>query len=46
MEGIAEEGGESQPLLGQNGEASGSGSAAAPEEKKDKEGDGDKMDTA
>ena len=46
LDGISEEGGESQPLLGQNGEASGSGSAAAPEEKKDKEGDGDKMDMA
>ena len=46
LEGIPEEGGESQPLLDQNGEASGSGSAPAPGEKKGKEDDGDKMDTA
>lgn len=46
LEGIPEEGAESQPLLDQNGEASGSGSAPAPEEKKDKDEDGDKMDTA
>ena len=47
LEGIPEEGGESQPLLDQNGEASGSGSgsAPAPEVKKEKEDD-DKMDTA
>lgn len=37
------EGGESQPLLDQNGEASGSGST---EEKKDDKKDDDKMDTA
>ena len=54
LEGIPEEGGESQPLLNENGEASGSGleptaSIVAPDEEKekDKEGeDGDKMDTA
>lgn len=46
LEGIPEEGGESQPLLNQNGEASGSGDVPAEEkteEKKDE--DGDKMDT-
>lgn len=42
MEGIPEEGGESQPLLDGNGEASGSGSK---DDKKDGEGDS-KMDTA
>ena len=46
LEGIPEEGGESQPLLDQNGEASGSGSAPPPEEKKGKVDEGDKMDTA
>ncbi|KAL9113030.1 MAG: hypothetical protein Q9187_007679 [Circinaria calcarea] len=46
LEGIPEESAESQPLLDQNGEASGSGSAPAPEEKKDMDEDGDKMDTA
>jgi len=47
MEGIPEEGGESQPLLGADGEASGSGSGSK-EEKKDGEGEGegDHMDTA
>ena len=45
LEGIPEEGGESQPLLDQNGEASGSGSAPAAEEKKDKDDNPDKMDT-
>ena len=44
LEGIPEEGGESQPLLDQNGEASGSGNAAATEEK-DKDKNPDKMDT-
>ena len=46
LEGIPEEATESQPLLDQNGEASGSGIAPASEEKKDKDEDGDKMDTA
>ena len=44
MEGIPEEGAESQPLLDQNGEASGSGGEGLLDDKKD-EG-GDKMDTA
>ena len=48
LEGIPEEGGESQPLLDPNGEASSSGSGTAPatEEPKEKEDDADKMDTA
>lgn len=47
LEGIPEEGGESQPLLNQNGEASGS-TAEKPEEGKDdkKDDEADKMDTA
>jgi 26S proteasome regulatory subunit N10 len=44
MEGIPEEGGESQPLLDDKGEASGSGSGSK-NDKKDEDGD-DKMDTA
>ncbi|KAK2748436.1 hypothetical protein FQN55_004374 [Onygenales sp. PD_40] len=44
LEGIAEEGGESQPLLDKSGEPSGSGSNDKKD--KDKEDDGDKMDTA
>ena len=52
MEGIPEEATESQPLLDQSGEPSGSGEASKAEgdkpkeEKKDGEGDNDKMDTA
>ena len=51
LEGIPEEGGESQPLLNEAGEASGSGevSRGEAEEKKqtkDGEGDNDKMDLA
>ncbi|MCJ1397359.1 hypothetical protein MMC11_000552 [Xylographa trunciseda] len=46
LEGIPEEGGESQPLLEPSGEGSGSGSAPAADDRKDKEDDGDKMDTA
>ena len=46
LEGIPEEAGESQPLLSQGEEASGSGTAPQPEEKKDKDDEGDKMDTA
>ena len=54
LEGIPEEGGENQPLLNKDGEASGSGEASKPDEAKmdgdakkdDGEGDGDKMDTA
>ena len=51
LEGIPEEGGETQPLLAENGEASGSGDAPKPDDEKDKngrkdDGDGDKMDTA
>ena len=46
LEGIPEETGESQPLLDQNGQASGSGSAPPAEEKKDKDDDADKMDIA
>ena len=46
LEGIPEENVESQPLLSQNGEASGSGNAPAPEAKTDKGDDGDHMDTA
>ncbi|MCJ1474316.1 hypothetical protein MMC13_002974 [Lambiella insularis] len=47
LEGIPEEGGESQPLLNANGEASGSGPVQAIEEtKKEKDDDADKMDTA
>ena len=44
LEGIPEEGGESQPLLDKNGEASGSGGGES-SQKKDQD-DGDKMDTA
>ncbi|KAM5465327.1 proteasome regulatory particle base subunit rpn10 [Microsporum audouinii] len=43
MEKIAEEGGETQPLLNENGEASGSGSGKKDGKKKE---DGDKMDTS
>ena len=47
LAGIPEEASESQPLLDQNGEASGSGSGStAQEEKKGPEDDPDKMDTA
>lgn len=51
LEGIPEEGGESQPLLNNEGEASGSGNvsrAEAGEKKQGKDGDGDndKMDIA
>ncbi|KAI9876575.1 MAG: hypothetical protein M1830_006189 [Pleopsidium flavum] len=48
LEGIPEEGGEaSQPLLNQNGEASGGAPAEESEKKeKEKEKEGDKMDTA
>ena len=46
LEGILEESAESQHLLGQNGEASGTGDAPPSEEKKDKEDDADQMDTA
>lgn len=49
LEGIPEEGGETKPLLGGDGEASGSVDAPVSrpeeEEKKDKEEGGDKMDT-
>ena len=46
LEGIPEEGTETQPLLNQTGEGSGSGGQSSSEEKKDGEEDGDKMDTA
>lgn len=47
LEGIAEEGGESQPLLDQGGEPSGNGEGGALRDaKKDKQDNGDKMDTA
>lgn len=51
LEGIPEEGGESQPLLNEAGEASGSGEAPRPEaeekkQTKDGDADDDKMDTA
>jgi len=46
LEGIPEEGGESQPLLDQSGEPSGSGAAAEEEEETKDTEDGDKMDTA
>ena len=55
LEGIPEEGGETQPLLNKEGEASGSGESSKldeakkadeDEEKEDGAGDGDKMDTA
>ena len=46
LEGITEEGGESQPLLNPSGDASGSGSAQPTEDNNDKEDDVDKMDTA
>lgn len=47
LEGIPEEGGESQPLLNQSGEPSGSGGGSNDKDKgKDNEDDGDKMDTA
>ena len=45
LEGIPEEGGETQPLLDQSGEASGSRGAPGSGEKKDGEDDADKMDT-
>lgn len=49
LEGIPEEGGENQPLLNKDGEASGSGETSKPDDGKDKKGDGegggDKMDT-
>lgn len=44
MEGIPEEGGENQPLLDKNGEASGSGGADPSDGKRDE--DKDRMDTA
>lgn len=52
LEGIPEEGGETQSLLNERGEASGSGDAPKLDEEKDKKGKGeddrddDKMDTA
>lgn len=46
LEGIPEEGGESQPLLDVSGKASGSGGVQPTEEKKEKDNDEDKMDTA
>lgn len=52
LEGIPEEAGETQPLLNEKGEASGSGDASKPDEEKDEKGKGefdrddDKMDTA
>lgn len=47
LEGIPEEGGESQPLLNQSGEPSGSGGGSNDKDKgKDNGDDGDKMDTA
>ncbi|PGG96322.1 26S proteasome regulatory subunit N10 [Blastomyces parvus] len=46
LEGIAEEGGETQPLLDKDGEPSGSGSNERKKDDKDKGADGDKMDTA
>lgn len=48
LEGIPEEGGETQPLLNEHGEASGSGGgeAAKKESSEKKDGDEDKMDTA
>lgn len=50
LDGIPEEGGESQPLLNKDGEASGSGDTSRPEEEEKKptkgsDGDDDKMDT-
>ena len=47
LEGISEEVGESQPLLDQSGEPSGSGEGGAlSDTEKNKRDDGDKMDTA
>ena len=47
LEGIAEEGGESQPLLDQSGEPSASGEGGALDDaKNEKQDNGDKMDTA
>ena len=46
MEGIPEEAGEGQPLLDQNGEASGSGSGEGGSSGSKKDEGGDKMDTA
>jgi len=46
LEGIPEEGGESQPLLDQNGEASGSAAEKAEGNDEKKDDDADKMDTA
>lgn len=46
LESVPEESSESQPLLDQSGEASGSGGAVKKEEKEGKDDDGDRMDTA